>query len=107
MRSVIALLALRALAAAELSLEIEVRAIGRADSFYTTELRFNASDAAPALAAAFAAEHGLPSAHRDALEARVRDALSRAWAPDPSSRPDAADFSDGLAEALVAVRFGE
>ena len=35
------------------------------------------------------------------------DLLSRAWAPDPSSRPDAADFSDGLAEALVAVRFGE
>ena len=31
------------------------------------------------------------------------DLLSRAWAPDPSSRPDAADFSDGLAEALVAV----
>ena len=35
------------------------------------------------------------------------DLLSRAWAPDPSSRPDAADFSDSLAEALVAVRFGE
>ena len=35
------------------------------------------------------------------------DLLSRAGAPDPSSRPDAADFSDGLAEALVAVRFGE
>ena len=53
-----------------------------------------------------AASRGSPSATAGTVP-HSTDLLSRAWAPDPSSRPDAADFSDGLAEALVAVRFGE